>query len=260
MKKTIQLAAIAVLGLLAATPLQAQRLRGLSGPFGQSVNWSCLQGGIQFVICKATQSTDTDNSSRFLYCAQNGSSHGIYVGCYHRCEPRTHWAEQEAAYFWSKAGPVYESLWNQGYLLSPALDVEDELDGSSTGYNGDGSSITLTEWCNRWYNYVNSYAEASGMYFVEFTYVNEGSAYLLNPAPAGDSWIANPDGLGGNLSDSPWTGTGTVSPWCGGDCWRMWQDKWNFVSQCTSSGATCENYYNGSSTSALKSDLGVKSH
>jgi len=121
-------------------------------------------------------------------------------------------------------------MYGRGYNLSPALDVEDGLTGS---YKGDsGSSVSLTTWCNEWYQDVSNSAASMGIDLQQVTYINAGASCFLDVSPAigGYGWVAWTNCCWPYNSGEEQTGT----PWCedtgceiyGSGTWTIWQWAW----------------------------------
>lgn len=156
MMKSLQLAATVAIGLLAALSVSAQRPEGMDSDYRSgSVNWNTVSAtdGMQFACIKATALDEAFSNSDFSARMSGAQAAGIYSMPYNRCDPSVNEPKTEAQFFWTWANT---NMYGRGYNLSPALDVEDGLTGS---YKGDsGSSISLTTWCNEWYQDVSNSA------------------------------------------------------------------------------------------------------
>src|SRR4051812_32200339 len=101
----------------------AQRPMGVdvSSYQGSSVNWATAKAnGISFAYAKATEGL-TVNDSTFTVNMANAKAAGVYIGAYHFAHPELHTPADEAAHFWSIAGPYIK---NGGAYLHPLLDYE----------------------------------------------------------------------------------------------------------------------------------------
>ena len=167
----------------------AQRALGMDSDFHCcSVNFvTAASNGIQFACIKATALDEGFSNSVFASRMTAAQSAGVYTIPYNRCDPSSNAPKTEAAFFWSWAKT---NITAGGYNLSPALDVEDGLTGS---YISDtGGSISLSGWCNQWYNDVSNYAAAAGIRIQQLTYVNIGIMCDLGSGLHGNLWLANP--------------------------------------------------------------------
>lgn len=209
---------------------QAQRPEGIDSDFQTSApNWSevAVDGtyGIQFACIKATALDEGFSNSFFASRMSGAQAAGIYTIPYNRCDPSKYKPGTEALFFWNWAKT---NVTAGGYNLSPALDIEDGLTGHYT--NDTGSSVSLSVWCNDWFNDVSNYAAAAGVRLKQITYVNAGSSCDLSSSLHGNGWIAWTNCCWPYNSGEEQTGT----PWCqgtgceifGSGTWTIWQWAW----------------------------------
>jgi hypothetical protein len=217
-------------GLNFSRSAHAQRPEGIDSDFQTSApNWSEVAAdgtyGIQFACIKATALDEAFSNSYFASRMSGAQAAGIYTIPYNRCDPSIYEPNTEAQFFWNWGKT---NMAAGGHNLSPALDIEDGLTGS---YISDtGGSISLSGWCNEWFNDVSNYAAAAGVHLKQITYVNAGSSCDLSSSLHGDGWIAWTNCCWPYDSGEEQTGT----PWCqgtgceilGSGVWSIWQWAW----------------------------------
>lgn len=232
-KQTSRAALLAVLpaGFLMLSGIAAaQRPEGIDSDFQTSApNWSQVAAdgtyGIQFACIKATALDEAFSNVYFASRMSGAQAAGIDTIPYNRCDPSVYQPNTEAQFFWNWAKT---NLAAGGDNLSPALDVEDGLTGH---YLSDsGGSISLSGWCDEWFNDVSNDAAAAGVHLKQLTYVNAGSSCNLGRALGGYGWIAWTNCAWPYNSGAEQTGT----PWCqgagceifGSGAWTVWQWAW----------------------------------
>jgi hypothetical protein len=219
-----------VLGFGTGLAQETPRPEGIDSDFRTSApNWSTVATdgtcGIQFACIKAAALDEAFSNSVFSARMTGAQGAGIYTIPYYRCNPSAYEPSTEAQFFWSWAKT---NLTAGGCNLSPALDLEDGLTGS---YIGDtGGSISLSGWCNEWFDDVSNYAAAAGVHLKQITYVNAGSSCKLSSRLKGFGWIAWtncawPYGSGEEQTGTPWC-QGTGCEIYGSGAWTIWQWAW----------------------------------
>jgi hypothetical protein len=213
-----------------AGKVHAQRPEGIDSDFQTSApNWSEVAAdgtyGIQFACIKATALDESFSNSYFASRMSGAQAAGIYTIPYNRCDPSVYEPNTEAQFFWNWAKT---NVTAGGHNLSPALDIEDGLTGH---YISDtGGSISLSGWCNEWFNDVSNDAAAVGVHLQQLTYVNAGASCDLSSSLKGSGWIAWTNCCWPYNSGEEQTGT----PWCqgtgceifGSGAWSIWQWAW----------------------------------
>jgi hypothetical protein len=208
----------------------AQRPEGIDSDFQTSApNWSEVAAdgsyGIQFACIKATALDEGFSNSYFASRMSGAQAAGIYTIPYNRCDPSVYKPNAEAQFFWNWAKT---NVTAGGYNLSPALDIEDGLTGHYT--NDTGAPVSLSAWCNDWFNDVSNYAAAAGVHLKQITYVNAGSSCDLSSSLHGYGWIAWtncawPYNSGEEQTSTPWC-QGTGCEIFGSAAWTLWQWAW----------------------------------
>ncbi len=182
---------------------------------GGSINWSSAKSSdsISFAWAKATEGL-TVNDSDFTVNEANAKTAGVLIGAYHFAHPETHvglaGADSEAAHFWSIAKNY---ITNGGAYLMPMLDMETALTNTPTY-----TSITLSQWVNRWcFDIVNA-AASNGVAVkpVIYTGISYSQTYLNSTVTNWPLWMAN-----WPASPNPQTGAPSSNgPW---PTWTVWQ-------------------------------------
>jgi hypothetical protein len=238
---------------LGTVQTQAQRPEGIDSDFQTSApNWSEVKAdgtyGIQFACIKAAALDEGFSNAYFSARMSGAQAVGIYTIPYYRCDPSVYEPKTEAQFFWNWSET---NLTAGGYNLSPALDVEDGLTGHYT--NDTGGTISLTGWCNQWFNDVSNDAATAGVHLKQMTYVNAGSSCDLSTSINGYGWIAWTNCAWPYNSGEEQTGT----PWCqdtgceiyGTGAWTIWQWAWPGEGQAILNGLkehVDQDVYNGS--------------
>ncbi|HEY4417466.1 MAG TPA: GH25 family lysozyme [Verrucomicrobiae bacterium] len=219
------LTAIFLLGcaILGVNPASAQRPLGVDVSYYQgseqnpptNILWGTVKSsGISFAWTKATEgATYTDPD--FTVNITKAKTAGVLIGAYHFAHPETHpgtaGADQEAAKFWSVAGPYIQG---SGTYMMPMLDVESDLSTANPAY----TKATLSQWVNEWCSNVVLRAASNGVVVIPivYTYVSYSSTWLNTTVTNWPLWMAQyPSG------PNPQTGAPSgISPW---KSWNFWQ-------------------------------------
>ena len=193
--------------------VQAQRPLGIdvSGYQGTNIDWvSVKNAGISFAWVKATEGITFDDDA-FTVNEANAHAAGLLIGAYHFAHPDTHTslsgADQEAAHFWTIAGPYLQA--SNGQLM-PVLDLEVSMTNQQT-------VASLAGWVNQWCNDITNYAFQYGVVLkpVVYTYTSYASQWIdARIATNWLLWLAAPG------SANAQTGAPSTYPWSN---WAVWQ-------------------------------------
>jgi GH25 family lysozyme M1 (1,4-beta-N-acetylmuramidase) len=189
----------------------AQRPLGIDVSHYQgSIAWSSVSSsGIAFAWADATQGT-TFTDGTFANNEAHAKTAGVLIGASHYARfdlnPGTAGADNEAAWFWSKAQNYIQG---GGTYLMPMLDVEQTPGGAD-------SKTTLSQWVDRWCQDIVDDGAAEGLTLkpVVYTYPSFASSWLDSTVTQWTPWLAQ-------WSGNPQTGApATTGPW---SAWSVWQ-------------------------------------